>query len=405
MLPAIYDFWLQAFEAEKASGEIGLAHTFSFLNLFQYITFRAASAGLLAFILALAFGPAVIRKLISLKVGQPIRTAAEVHQLAELHGGKLGTPTMGGVLILGTVLVATLVCARPFNPFVAVCACTMAACGLLGLCDDYKKVKERKSDGISGRTKIAWQLFIALIAASFIFFKPEISGFGADPARLAAGEAGFNLGKDNPIGIGAICFPLSKKTLLDIGLLAIPFFALVIVGTSNAVNLTDGLDGLATGCTISVALSYALLAYLAGHYFMSVEYLVIPHNLYIGELAVFLMALAGACFGFLWFNCHPAKVFMGDTGSLAIGGALATAAICTKQELLLIIIGGVFVMEAMSVILQVGSFKLRRKRIFRMSPIHHHFELLGWHESQVIIRFWILSIMLALFGLAILKIV
>jgi phospho-N-acetylmuramoyl-pentapeptide-transferase len=197
---------------------------------------------------------------------------------------------------------------------------------------------------------------------------------------------------------------LFKAPLLNLGILVIPFFALVIVGTSNAVNLTDGLDGLATGCTISVALSYSLLAYLAGHYFMAVEYLVIPHNLYIGELAVFLMALAGAGFGFLWFNCHPAKVFMGDTGSLAIGGGLATAAICTKQELLLVIIGGIFVMEAMSVILQVGSFKLRKKRIFKMSPIHHHFELLGWHESQVIIRFWILSIMLALFGLAILKI-
>lgn len=404
MLPAIYDFWFHAFEAEKASGNTGWAHAFSFLNLFQYITFRAVSAGLLAFILSLLIGPRVIRKLISLKVGQPIRTAEEVHKLAALHGGKIGTPTMGGVLILGTVLIATLVCARPLNPFVAVCACTMAACGLLGLCDDYKKVKEKKSDGISSRTKIGWQLFIALIASTFIFFKPEISGFGATSAQIAAGNAGFRLGDNNPIGIGAICFPLFKVPLVDLGLLVIPFFALIIVGSSNAVNLTDGLDGLATGCTISTALAYSLLAYLAGHYFMAVEYLVIPHNIYIGELAVFLMALVGAAFGFLWFNCHPAKMFMGDTGSLAIGGALGTAAICTKQELLLVIIGGIFVMEAMSVILQVGSFKLRKKRIFKMSPIHHHFELLGWHESQVIIRFWILSIMLALFGLAILKI-
>jgi phospho-N-acetylmuramoyl-pentapeptide-transferase len=404
MLPAIFDFWYQAFEAEKASGAHGWAHTFSFLNLFQYITFRAASAGLLAFILSLLFGPRVIRKLISLKVGQPIRSAEEVHKLAELHGGKLGTPTMGGVLILGTVLVATLICSRPLNPFVAVCACTMSACGLLGLCDDYKKVREKKSDGLSSRTKLFWQVFVALIAAAFIYYKPEISGIGASPEQIAGGEAGFGLGKNNPIGIGAICFPLLKIPILDLGLLVIPFFTLIIVGCSNAVNLTDGLDGLATGCTISAALSYALLAYFAGHYFMAVEYLVIPHNLYIGELSVFLMALAGACFGFLWFNCHPAKVFMGDTGSLAIGGALGTAAICTKQELLLVIIGGVFVMEAMSVILQVGSFKLRKQRIFRMSPIHHHFELLGWHESQVIVRFWILSIMLAMFGLAILKI-
>jgi len=403
MLPAIYDFWLQAFDAENASGHSGWAHTCSFLNLFQYITFRAACAGLLAFIVSLLVGPRVIRKLISLKVGQPIRTAAEVHKLAELHGGKIGTPTMGGVLILGTVLLATLVCSRPLNPFVAVCACTMSACGLLGLCDDYRKVKEKKADGLSSRTKLMWQIIIALIAAAFIYYKPEISGIGASKQQIAAGEAGFFLGK-NPIGIGAICFPLYKYPLLDLHWFVIPFFALVIVGCSNAVNLTDGLDGLATGCTISSALSYSLLAYLAGHYFMAVKYLVIPHNLYIGELSVFLMALVGAGFGFLWFNCHPAKMFMGDTGSLAIGGALGTAAICTKQELLLVIIGGVFVMEAMSVILQVGSFKLRKRRIFKMSPIHHHFELLGWPESQVIVRFWILSIMFALFGLAILKI-
>ena len=404
MLPAIFDHWYQAFEAERASGHQGWAHTFSFLNLFQYITFRAACAGMLAFLLSVFFGPGVIRHLISLKVGQPIRSAAEVHKLAELHGGKIGTPTMGGVLIIGSVLISTLVFARPLNPFIAVCACTMAACGLLGFCDDYKKVKEKKSDGISSRKKLGWQLVIALVAACFLVFKKEISGFGATPQQISDGLAGYRLGQ-NPIGIGAICFPLFKVSIVDLPWwLIIPFFALVIVGCSNAVNLTDGLDGLATGTTISVALSYAFLAYLAGHYYMATEYLVIPHNRYIGELAIFLMALVGASFGFLWFNCHPAKVFMGDTGSLAIGGALGTTAICTKQELLLIIIGGVFVMEAMSVILQVGSFKLRKKRIFKMSPIHHHFELLGWHENQVIIRFWIISIMLALFGLALLKI-
>jgi len=403
MLPAIYDFWYQAFHAEKASGQEGWAHVFSFLNLFQYITFRAATAGMLAFLLTVIFGNRVIRKLISMKVGQPIRTAEEVHKLAELHGGKIGTPTMGGVLIIGSVIIATLLCARPLNPFIAVCACTMAACGLLGFCDDYKKVKEKKSDGISSRRKLGWQVFIALIAACFIFFKPEISGFGATPQQLADGLAGYRLGQ-TPIPVSAISFPLFKVPLIDLGWLIIPFFALVIVGCSNAVNLTDGLDGLATGTTVSVALSYAFLAYLAGHFYMATEYLVIPHNRYIGELAIFLMALVGAGFGFLWFNCHPAKVFMGDTGSLAIGGALGTAAVCTKQELLLVIIGGVFVMEAMSVILQVGSFKLRKKRIFKMSPIHHHFELLGWHENQVIIRFWIISIMLALFGLALLKI-
>ena len=403
MLTAIYDFWYAAFQAELASNKEGWAHDFSFLNLFQYVTFRAATAGLLSFGLSLLIGPRIIRKLISLKVGQPIRTAAEVHKLAELHGGKIGTPTMGGVLIIATVLISTLVCARVFNPFVAVCACTMAACGLLGFVDDYTKVKKKNSDGVSSRTKLFWQFVIALIAACFIYFKTEISGFGATAQQIQDGAAGFRLG-DQRIGIGEICFPLFKVSIVDLGFLAIPFFILIIIGCSNAVNLTDGLDGLATGCTISAALSYAMLAYLAGHFFMASEYLVIPHNRYIGELAVFLMALAGSSFGFLWFNCHPAKVFMGDTGSLAIGGALGTAAICTKQELLLVIIGGVFVMEAVSVILQVGSFKLRKKRIFKMAPIHHHFELLGWHESQVIIRFWILSIMLSLFGLALLKI-
>ncbi len=403
MLYWIYEWWQAAFDAEKAAGEQGWAYTFRFLNLLQYITFRAATGCLLAFALSLVFGPHVIRRLISLKVGQPIRTAEEVHKLAELHGGKVGTPTMGGVLILGSVLIATFVCSRPFNPFVAVCACTMAACGLLGFCDDYKKVKQKKSDGVSARQKLFWQLVIALVASLFIYFKKEISGYGATEAERLSGLAGFRLG-DTPLEIGQICFPLFKQGLPDLGLLIIPFFVAIIIGCSNAVNLTDGLDGLATGCTITAALAYSILAYLAGHFFMATDYLVIPHNRYVAELTVFLLALAGAGFGFLWFNCHPAKVFMGDTGSLAIGGALGTAAICVKQELLLVIIGGVFVMEALSVMLQVGSFKLRKKRIFAMAPIHHHFELRGWHESQVIIRFWILSIMLALFGLAVLKI-
>ena len=396
MLYWIYQFWKEAFDAEKAAGQPDWAHTFDALNLFRYITFRAAVACLMAFSISLIIGPRVIRKLISLKLGQPIRTAEEVHKLAELHGGKIGTPTMGGVMILSSVLIATLLCANPLNPFVAVCACTMGACGLLGYCDDYKKVREKKSDGLTSRQKLFWQLVIALIASAFLFFKPEISGIG-QPGH------GFLLGKE-PISIDAICFPLLKTPIIHLGWLVIPFFAMIIIGCSNAVNLTDGLDGLATGCTITTALAYSVLAYLAGHFFLATDYLVIPHNPFIGELAVFLMALVGAGLGFLWFNCHPAKVFMGDTGSLAIGGALGSAAIATKQELLLVIIGGVFVMEAMSVILQVGSFKLRKKRIFRMAPIHHHFELGGWHESQVIIRFWLLSIMLALFGLALLKI-
>jgi len=406
MLYWIYELWLAAFEAENEAGTEGWAHALSFLNLLQYITFRAALACLMAFVLSLVFGPRVIRRLISLKVGQPIRSAAEVHKLAELHGGKVGTPTMGGVLILGAVLVTTLVCARPLNPFVAVCACAMGALGLLGFCDDYKKVKERKSDGVSARAKLGWQLVIALVAACFLYFKMEISGFGATPEIVdeLGYVPGYRFG-GMPMEIGQVSFPLFKVPLFNLHWLIVPFYVAIIIGCSNAVNLTDGLDGLATGCTITVSLAYGVLVYLAGHFFMANEYLTIPYNRFVGELAVFLLALAGAGFGFLWFNCHPAKVFMGDTGSLAIGGALGTAAICVKQELLLVIIGGVFVAEALSVMLQVGSFMLRRKRIFAMAPIHHHFELRGWHESQVIIRFWIVSIMLALFGLALLKIV
>lgn len=391
MLYWIYEWWRAAFDAENAAGEEGWAHAMSFLNLLQYITFRAALACIMAFGLSVVFGPRVIRRLISLKVGQPIRNAEEVHKLAELHGGKVGTPTMGGVLIIGSVLIATLVCARPLNPFVAVCACSMGALGLLGFCDDYKKVKEKKSDGVSARAKLFWQLVVAAVASTFLFLKPEVSG-------------GYLFG-GMPMEISQITFPLFKVPIVNIGWLIIPFYVAIIIGCSNAVNLTDGLDGLASGCTITVSLAYGLLVYLAGHYYMANEYLTIPYNQFVAELTVFLLALAGAGFGFLWFNCHPAKVFMGDTGSLAIGGAIGTAAICVKQELLLVIIGGVFVVEALSVMLQVGSFKLRKKRIFAMAPIHHHFELRGWHESQVIIRFWIISIMLALFGLALLKIV
>ncbi|MDX1680363.1 MAG: phospho-N-acetylmuramoyl-pentapeptide-transferase, partial [Akkermansiaceae bacterium] len=253
MLPLIYDFWYEAFQAELAAEDPGWAHACKFLNLFQYITFRAAAAGLLAFLISLMIGPRVIRKLISLKVGQPIRTADEVHKLAELHGGKIGTPTMGGVLILAAVVISVLVCGRPLNPFVAVCVCTMVACGLVGLLDDYKKVKQRKSDGLSARAKLFGQLIIALVAACFIYFKPEVSGFGMEAVQIANGEGGFKLGK-NPMEIGAVCFPLLKEPLFNLGLLAIPFFVIIIIATSNAVNLTDGLDGLATGCTISSSL-------------------------------------------------------------------------------------------------------------------------------------------------------
>ncbi len=415
MLYWLYEIW----EKANASGA-DWAHSFRFLNILQYITVRAGLATGFSFLLILFLGPRVIRKLISMKVGQPIRSAEEVHKLAELHGDKAGTPTMGGVLILGSVLLAILICGRPFNPFVAVTACVMLSLGLLGFMDDYTKVVKKNSAGISARQKLVWQVVIAATAACFIFFKPEVSAFGLGPTQKKYGF--FMKVKDTPengaekeageepeykavhFPISEISFPLVKRPFLNISWLALPFFVLIIVGCSNAVNLTDGLDGLATGCTITVALAYAILAYLAGNAIFGFDYLNIPFNPLLGELSVLLMALVGAGMGFLWWNCHPAKVFMGDTGSLAIGGALATAAICSKQELLLVIIGGVFVMEALSVILQVASFKTRGKRIFAMSPIHHHFELRGWHESQVIIRFWILSIIFAMGGLGLLKV-
>ncbi|MBK1789792.1 phospho-N-acetylmuramoyl-pentapeptide-transferase [Persicirhabdus sediminis] len=386
MLYSIYQFWQEA----HAAGADWAEDTRLFFNLLQYITVRAALACLLTFGLTLMFGDKVIRKLVSLKVGQPIRSAEEVHKLNELHGGKAGTPTMGGVMILGTVLLAVLICGRPLNPFVAVTMFVMLTHGLLGFIDDYTKVSQKSSDGISSRQKLFWQLMISIAAGVFLYTKSETSS--------------FSLVKEQ-ISISAITIPLAKTAIIDLGWFCIPFFAFIIVGTSNAVNLTDGLDGLAIGVTITVSLAYALIAYLTHHYWLANTYLNIPQNELVGELSVFLMALVGAGFGFLWFNCHPAKVFMGDTGSLAIGGALGTAAICTMQEFLLVLIGWVFVMEAMSVILQVASFKLTGKRIFAMSPIHHHFELRGWHENQVIIRFWIISIICGLMGLALLKIV
>ena len=413
-------YWIyQQWEEARAAGA-GWADAFSFLRILQYITVRAGMATVLAFLLIFVFGPRVIRKLISLKVGQPIRTAEEVHKLAELHGDKAGTPTMGGVLILGAVLSAVVICGRVFNPFVAVTCCVMLALGLLGFVDDYNKVVRKNSAGISSRQKLLWQFVIGGLAACFIFFKPEVSGFGVSKDEINEKRQGYHLevadgagsgeaAEDSdsvvePLGVGEVSFPLLRKPVINLSWLVIPFFMIVITGCSNAVNLTDGLDGLATGCTITVSLAYAVIAYLAGRV-IGLEYLHIPFHPLLGELTVVLMALVGAGLGFLWWNCHPAKVFMGDTGSLAIGGGLATAAICTKQELLLVIIGGVFVIEALSVILQVGSFKLRGRRIFAMAPIHHHFELRGWHESQVIIRFWIVSILLAMAGLGLLKVI
>jgi len=421
MLYLIYEWWNAALQRGA-----DWAETCSFLYILGSTTVRAILGCLIAFIVSLMVGNKVILKLISLKVGQPIRSAEEVHKLNELHHKKAGTPTMGGVMIIGTITLAILLCGRLTNPFVLVTMFVLLGLGALGFMDDYTKVTKKSSDGVSSKFKLVWQGGVALVASLFLYFSPQVNpNEQLDESVLRAKvEQKDNVlhdqktqgtgvtkgywmkedGVDAPMKVSMLTIPLSKKPIFDMSLLAIPFFTLIIIGASNAVNLTDGLDGLATGCTITVGLAYAAIAYLAGHAFLAYEFLSIPFHPQLGELSVFLMALVGASFGFLWFNCHPAKMFMGDTGSLAIGGAIGTVAICTKQELLLVLIGWVFVMEALSVIIQVGSFKTRGKRVFKMAPIHHHFELKGWHENQVIIRFWLLSLICALLGLLSLKI-
>lgn len=388
MLYWIHQIWKKAEESGS-----DWAETFSFLRILGYISVRAGLATMIAFLLTLLIGERVIRKLISMKVGQPLRTAEEVHKLAELHGGKAGTPTMGGIMILGTTMAAILICGRILNPFVLVVSIVTLALGVLGFLDDYQKVAKKNSDGVSGRLKLVWQAAVGLGAGLFLYLNPETSSY-----VFYSTKEGVEAANVTDFGFPLLTF------IIPLSLIAIPLFMAILMGTSNAVNLTDGLDGLATGVTITVAIAYAVITYLGGRADAS-EYLHIFHNPGLSELCIVMMALVGACFGFLWFNCHPAKVFMGDTGSLAIGGAIGMTAICAKQEFLLVIVGFVFVMEAVSVILQVGSFKLRGKRIFAMAPIHHHFELRGWNENQVIIRFWIISILCSLGGLALLKVI
>ena len=355
-------------------------------NVLQYISFRAVAAAVTAFLLCILLGDWVIRKLISLKVGQPIRTAEEVHKLFELHGKKAGTPTMGGVLIHGAVICSTLIWARTDNSAVWLLVFTIVACGLLGFWDDWLKVSKKNSGGISERTKLLGQFGVAAVVACFFLTNPATE-----------------------VQARALYVPFYKAPVIEnLGWWSVVFFALVIVGTSNAVNLTDGLDGLAAGCTATSALAYSVIAYAAGTIKIA-QYLQIPYYPFAGELSIVCLALAGASIGFLWFNAHPARVFMGDTGSLAIGGLLGVVAICCKQELLLVLVGGVFVIEATSVLIQRIVFKLTKRfygegrRVFRMSPIHHHFELQGWPENVVIVRFWIMSILFALLGLATLK--
>ena len=356
---------------------------YKMLNIFRYHTFRAGGAAVTAFVISVLFGEQLIRKLISLKIGQPIRTAEEVNKLFELHGKKAGTPTMGGLLIVGSLIISSLLWCKWDNPMVWTILFTVVGLGALGFYDDYLKVSKKNSKGVSARLKLVWQGGVAVIAASCFAY-----GIPMD-------ESGDHL--------RSLYIPFMKEPLVaDMHFFAIAFFTIIIVGASNAVNLTDGLDGLATGCSLTTALAYAAFGYVCGNAKYS-EYLGVPHHSLAAELPIVAMGLAGACLGFLWWNAHPAKMFMGDTGSLALGGCIATLAIGCKQEIVLVLVGGVFVMEALSVMIQVVSFKTRGKRVFRMSPIHHHFELGGWHENQVITRFWIASLIFAMIGLATLK--
>ena len=343
-------------------------------NVFRYITFRTAGAVVAALLLSLILGPPVIRTLQRLSIGQSVREEGpERHQL------KAGTPTMGGLLILLAVVLATLLWADLRNPFVWLVLGVIVAHAAIGFADDFLKVRRRHSQGLSKRAKFLMQVGVGMVA----------------------GWAVLSLPTETPMA-STLAFPFFKNLVLDLGPLYVPFVALVLVSASNAVNLTDGLDGLAIGATLIAAATYTIFTYVAGNSVVA-SYLQVPYIPGVGEVAVFCGALVGASLGFLWFNAHPAEVFMGDVGSLALGGAIGMVAVLAKQELVLMIVGGLFVLEALSVILQVASFKMTGRRIFRMAPLHHHFELAGWAEPKVIARFWILAILFALIGLSTLK--
>lgn len=348
-----------------------LAAEYSVFNVFKYITFRTFGAMITAVVFCMVAGPAFIRFLQRKQMGQAIRDDGP-----KSHLSKKGTPTMGGGLILIAISMATLLWADLSNKNVWVCLLTTLFFGVVGYIDDYLKVIRKNPKGLSSRQKLAGQILIAFATAYAIYVIREI------PPVLK--------------------FPFFKGWSLDLGLMFIPFAMFVIVGASNAVNLTDGLDGLAVGPVITTATTFAILAYCAGHGKIA-EYLQIPFIPGSGEVAIFLGTVAASCLGFLWFNTYPAQVFMGDVGALALGAALATAAVITKNEFLLALCGGIFVLEALSVMAQVASFKMTGKRVFKMAPIHHHFELKGWAEPKVIVRFWIISILLALMTLSTLK--
>jgi phospho-N-acetylmuramoyl-pentapeptide-transferase len=347
---------------------------FSFLNVFRYITFRSAYAAITALAISFLLGPPLIRWLESVKLGQKIRREGP-----QSHMGKAGTPTMGGILIVTSIVVPCLLWGNFHSRQLWLALLTTTWLGGLGFLDDWLRVVKDFPKGLLGRYKLVGQVLIGAIVGTIIVLHPEP---GLSPTVTHV--------------------PFMKFHYLDFGWLFIPFVIFVITGSSNAVNLTDGLDGLASGLVAIAAIAFAGMAYLSGHAKFS-AYLHISHLVYSGELTVFCAAVLGAALGFLWYNCHPANVFMGDTGSLALGGALGVVSVLIKREFWLVLVGGVFVAEALSVMIQVTSFKLTGRRVFRMSPLHHHFELLGWAESRVVLRFYIVAALLALLSLSTFK--
>ncbi len=348
-----------------------LAKYHTIFNVFQYITFRTIYAAVTSLVLSFVLGPVLIRKLKRLKVEDVVRLDGP-----PTHAVKEGTPTMGGAIILLVVVISVALWGNFSNAFVWLLLYVIIAMGAIGFADDIKKVRKRDKKGLSAFSKMGLQIVVALIAALVLY----ASGFDT-----------------------VVTIPFFKDVAFDMKFLYVPFVVLVIVGASNAVNLTDGLDGLAIGPMIISMATYMLLAYLTGHVKIA-SYLHIMHIARAAEITVFAGAIVGASLGFLWFNTYPAQVFMGDVGSLSLGGALGTIAVMTKHEALLLIVGGIFVVEALSVMFQVGSFKLTGKRVFAMAPIHHHYELKGWAEPKIIVRFWIISIILALVAISTLKI-
>ena len=351
-----------------------LVETFSFLNVFKYITFRIGLSVVTSLTIIFLIGNPLIKYFSKKQITGPIRHDGPIDHIIK----KSGTPTMGGLMILIGIISSTLMWADLKNIYIWIVLFVCTSLGLLGFVDDYLKIKFENSTGINAKMKFFWQLLISLVAIlSLVHFTDHES-------------------------ISNLYFPFFKNLVWHMGLFFIPFGIFVIIGSSNAVNLTDGLDGLATVPVMLVALSFSLICYLVGNTIFS-DYLQIQYISNVGELSIFCGSIVGSCLGFLWYNAPPAKIFMGDTGSLSLGGSIASVAIIVKHEIVLAIIGGLFVLETVSVIIQVVSFKLTGKRVFMMAPIHHHFEKKGWAESTVVIRFWIIAIILALVGLATLK--